>query len=123
MKRLYWVENYEYRVDKISTRPKSFHPRELYWPFPEKYYQSIGFTVYNFLFRFKNAPNSISTLLNTQDNLINVESGLEEAENNLTERLFFPSKKATEDKITEYKAIRLIQLFFIKNYSNRFEAA
>ena len=80
---------YEYRVGKNNARPKSFHPRELDWSFPDKYYQSIGFTVYNFSFRFKNAPNSIRALLNPQNNLINVESGLEQAENNLTEELFF----------------------------------
>ena len=79
----------EYRVGKNNARPKSFHPRELDWSFPDKYYQSIGFTVYNFSFRFKNAPNSIRALLNPQNNLINVENGLEQAENNLTEELFF----------------------------------
>ena len=66
-------------------------------------YSSIGFIVHGFSFEFKNAPRSISNVLNPQVDLINVENGLEEATNDLTEELFFSSKKSIEEKITEQK--------------------
>ena len=94
---------FEYCINHVKAQ--KFHTRELDWPFPEKYYSSIGFTVHGFSFEFKNAPRSISSILNPQDDPINVENGLEEAINDLTEELFFSSKKSTEEKITELKAI------------------
>ena len=83
---------FEHRINDIKAQ--TFHTRELDWPFPEKYYSSIEFTIHRFLFEFKNAPRSISSILNRQDGLINVENGLEEATNNLTEELFFSSTKS-----------------------------
>ena len=57
------------------------------WPFPDKFYSSIGFTVHGFSFTFKNAANDLSMILNPLNNLINVESGLEEVENTLIDEL------------------------------------
>ena len=95
---------YEYRINKNNKRPLNIHPRDLDWPFPEKFYQSIGFTVHGFSFKFKNLPNSLSSILNPSDNLINIESNTEQAENILTEELF-SKKKDIEEKIVEYKGI------------------
>ena len=89
---------HEYRINRHENRTVNFYPKDLDWPFPDKYFESIGFTVSGFSFKFKNAPNSISAILNPQDNLINVENGLEEAENNLTEELFFHRKKLLKKK-------------------------
>ena len=90
---------FEYCINDVKAQ--KFHTRELDSPFAKKYYSSIGFTVHGFSFEFKNAPRSISSILNPQDGLINVENGLEEATNDLTEELFFSSKKSIEEKIAE----------------------
>ena len=83
---------YEYQIDKNNKRPLNIHPRDLDWPFPDKFYESTGYTVHGFLFRFKNLPNSISSILNPSYDLINIESNTEQAENNLTEELFSKKK-------------------------------
>ena len=84
---------------------RSIHPRDLDWPFPDKFYSSIGFTVHGFSFTLKNAPNNLSTILNLSNDLINIESNLEEVENTLTDQLFYPVKKDIKEKIEEYNAI------------------
>ena len=96
---------YEYQINRNNKRPLNIHPRDLDWPFPEKFYQSIGFTIHGFSFKFKNLPNSLSSILNPSDNLINIESNTEQAENNLTEQLFSKKKKDLEEKIVEYRGI------------------
>ena len=83
---------YEYQINRNNKRPLNIHPRDLDWPFPEKFYQSIGFTVHRFLFKFKNLPNSLSSILNRSDNLINIESNTKQAGNILIEELFFKKK-------------------------------
>ena len=70
------------------------------WPFPNKFYSSIGFKVHGFSFTFKNAANNVSIILNLPNDLINVESGLEEVENTLINKLFYSVKKIKE-KIEE----------------------
>ena len=74
---------YEYQVDE-NKRAINIHPRDLGWPFPDKFYESIGYTIHGFSFKFKNLPNSLSHILNPSDNLINIESNTKQAENNLT---------------------------------------
>ena len=83
----------EYQIDKNNKRPLHIHPRDLDWPFPAKFYDSLGYTVHGFSFKFKNLPNSLSSILNPSDNLINIESNTEQAWNNLTEELFSKKKK------------------------------
>ena len=65
--------------------------------------QDKSFTA-DFLFTFKNTANNLSIILNPSNDLINVESGLEEVENTLIDELFYTVKKIKE-KIEEYKAI------------------
>ena len=89
---------YEYQIDKNNKRTLSIHPGDLDWPFPDKFYDSIGYTVHGFSFKFKNLPNSLSSILNPSDNLINIESNTEQAENNLTEELFSKKKKILKKK-------------------------
>ena len=95
---------YEYSRNS-NQWTRSIHPRDLDWPFPDKFYSSIGFTVHGFSFTLKNAPNNLSTILNPSNDLINTESNLEEVENTLTDQLFYPVKKDIKEKIEEYNAI------------------
>ena len=96
---------YEYQIDKNNKRPLNIHPRDLDWPFLDKFYESKGYTVHGFLFKLKNLSNSLSSILNPSDNLINIESITEQAENNWTEELFSKKKKDIEEKIAEYEII------------------
>ena len=50
------IKLYQYTSVKNNRKIKPFHPRDLDWLFPDKWYQSIGFTIHGFLFKFKNAP-------------------------------------------------------------------
>ena len=100
---------YEYRIRNNNI--VNFNPKDLNWPFPAKYYQSIGYTVHGFSFKFKNTDNKLSVVLNPNDDLINIESGVENTINNLTEELF-SNKKTIKQKIAEYNVIP------IKNFIN-----
>ena len=100
---------YEYRI--WNNNIVNFNPKDLNWSFPAKYYQSIGYTVHGFSFKFKNTDNNLSAILNPNDDLINIESGVENANNNLIEELF-SNKKTIEQKIAECNAIP------IKNFIN-----
>ena len=112
---------YEYRIDGDKNKTINIHPRDLDWPFPEKYYQSIGYTIHGFSFKFKNVDNNLSALLNTEDDLTNVESGIEKVDNNITEELF-SNKKNIEEKIAEYQAVPtknfVNESFFLYDKSN-----
>ena len=46
----------------------------------------------DFLFTFKNTANNLSIILNPSNDLINVESGLEEVENTLIDERFYTVK-------------------------------
>ena len=76
------------------------------WPFPDKFYSCIGFTVHGLSFTFKNAANNLSIILNPSNDLINAESGPEEVENTLIDE-FFSSVKNIKEKIEEHKAIQI----------------
>ena len=101
---------YEYRI--TYNAKVNFNPKDLDWLFPAKYYQSVGYKVHGFSFKFKNADNNLSAILNPNDDLINIESGVKNANNNLTKELFSNKKKTIEQKIAEYNAIP------IKNFIN-----
>ena len=112
---------YEYRINRNKKRLKAIHLKNLDWPFPDKFYESIRYTIHGFLFKFKNLPNSLSSILNPSNNLTNIESNTEQAENNLTEELF-PKKKDIEEKIAEYKIIPttnfINESYFLHDKSN-----
>ena len=104
---------YEYASEgNYFIRP--LNRNNLDWHFPDKFYSSIGFTVHGFSFTFKNAANNLSIILNPSNDLINVESGLEEVENTLIDELFC-SVKRVKEKIEEYKAIP-IKYFMNESY-------
>ena len=75
------------------------------WPFPDKIYKSMGYTVHGFSFRFKYALPNIDAILNLTKYLINAESGTEDVENTLTDEIFYLVKKDIREKIKEYNAI------------------
>ena len=81
----------------------------------------MGYTVHGFSFTFKSAANNLSTILKLSNDLINVESGLEEVENTLIDELFYTVKKIKE-KIEEYNAIPIKHFinesYFLYNKSN-----
>ena len=91
---------YEYRINRNKKRPLNIHPRDLDWPFPEKFYETIGYTVYGFSFKFKNAPANLKSILNPQDDLMNDgdNDNLEKANNNFTNKFFFPAKQQLKKK-------------------------
>ena len=104
---------YEYASEgNYFIRP--LNRNNLDWSFPDKFYSFIGFTVQGFSFTFKNAANNLSIILNPSNDLINVESGLEEVENTLIDELFYTVKKIKE-KTEEYKAIP-IKRFINESY-------
>ena len=90
-------------------------------PFPDKYYNAIGFTVDGFLFTLKNLSDNLKTILNPTNDLINIERGGEEVENTLTKDLFYDINKIKE-KIKEYNVIPtknfINEGYFLYNKSN-----
>ena len=44
-------------------------------PFPDKYYDTIEFTVDEFLFTLKKLSDNLKTILNPSNDLINIERG------------------------------------------------
>ena len=99
---------HKYQINKKNKnliKPIEINSKDLDWPFSEKFYESIGFTVSGFSFEFKNAPSNLKSILNPPNDLINVESGIKQAENSLNEALFHVNKKNIEEKIAEYIAI------------------
>ena len=75
------------------------------WPFPDKFYKSIGYTIHGFPFKFRYAPSIIASILNPTRYLINAQSVIEDIKNTLTDEIFYPIKKDIKEKIEEYKAI------------------
>ena len=86
-------------------KPIEINSKDLDWPFPEKFYDSVRFTVSGFSFEFKNAPSNLKSILNPPNDLINVESGIKQVQNSLKQALFHVNKKNIEEKIAEYIAI------------------
>ena len=84
---------YEYQInknDKNLIKPIEINSKDLGWLFPEKFYESIGFTVSGFSFEFKKS---------------NVERGIKQVENSLNKALFYENEKNIEEKIAKYIVI------------------
>ena len=77
----------------------------------DKWHNSIGYTIfiqirlYRFSFKIEKAPAELKTILDPKDNLINVESDIEEI--NLPDEENFLTKIEREiaNKLSEYRAI------------------
>ena len=112
---------YEYKINPSNKRIENIPIIDLDWPFPDKYYKSIGFTINGFDFCFKNLPAALTNILDPSPNLINTETNTEQIDNTLTLELF-ASKKNIEDKISEYNTIPtknfINESFFLYDKSN-----
>ena len=95
---------YEYKINPSNKRVENIPIIDLDWPFPDKYYKSIGFAINRFDFCFKNLPVALTNILDPSPNLINTETNTEQIDNTLTLELF-ANKKNIEDIISEYNAI------------------
>ena len=93
------------------------------FPFPEKYYKNIGFTIHGFSFKFNNAlVHNLKSILNPPDDLINdgENNNTELVDNNLTSNLFFEKqpfyKKCKNTK--QFQQRILLMKVFLYNKSN-----
>ena len=57
---------YEYNSDLNHTSNIGLSTKTMDWPFPEKDYKSIGYTVHGFRFAFLKVKTSISNIINTK---------------------------------------------------------
>ena len=96
---------HEYKINPSNKRVENIPIIDLDWPFPNKYYKSIGFAINGFDFCFKNLLVALTNILDPSPNLINTETNTEQIDNTLTLESF-ANKKNIEDKISEYNAIR-----------------
>ena len=67
---------YEYVQSNNNTFNLTGENLDFY--FPAKLYNSIGYTINGFSFKIEKAPAELKTILDPKDNLINVESGIED---------------------------------------------
>ena len=72
---------------------------------PNKWYRSIGFTINGFSFKIEKAPAELKTILDPKDNLINVESGIEEINFPDEEKILTKTEREIANKLSEYRAI------------------
>ena len=95
---------YEYRRNTNDYFIRDFTLKDLDWPFPEKFFNLIGYTIHGFTFTL-NATNKIKRILNPSNCLINVEDNTETIQNELSAEIFYPVTKYIKEKLVEYNAI------------------
>ena len=77
----------------------------------DKWHNSIGYTIfiqiwlYRFSFKIEKAPAELKTILDPKDNLINVESGIEEINLPDEEKILTKTEREIANKLSEYRAI------------------
>ena len=105
---------YEFSSSKVNLNANQQLKQEdnNHFPFPEKYYKNIGFTIHGFPFKFNNAlVDNSKSILNPSDDLINdgENNNTELVDNNLTSHLFFEKQpfykkcKNTKQLLLSYK--------------------
>ena len=72
---------------------------------PDKWYNSIGYTINGFSFKTEKALAELKTILDPKDNLINVESGIEEINLPDEEKFLTKTEREIANKLSEYRAI------------------
>ena len=75
--------------------------REINWNFPNKYSKTLGLSVRDFSFTFPDLTDSLKTLFEPSQDLINKGTGTEKISSAPTQYLFFPQQKAIEDAIKD----------------------
>ena len=75
----------------VSTTIKTFvlSESEINWNFPEKYSKTLGLSVRGFSFSFPDGSDSLKTLFEPLQDLINKKTGIEEISSVPTQYLFF----------------------------------
>ena len=98
------VKLYEYN---LSNDIQSFNliGEELDFYLPDKWYNSIGYTIHEFSFKTEKALAELKTILDPKDNLINVESGIEEINLPDEEKFLTKTEREIANKLSEYRAI------------------
>ena len=79
---------YKYSTNGVGINNQytiDLHVSTFDWPFLDKFYRSIRYTVHGFSFKFKYTPSIIASILNKTRYLINAERGIEDIENTLTD--------------------------------------
>ena len=71
----------------------------------DKWYNSVGYTINGFSFKIEKAPAELKTILDPKDNLINVESGIEEINLPDEEKFLTKTEREIANKLSEYRAI------------------
>ena len=72
---------------------------------PDKWYNSIGYKINRFSFKIEKALAELKTILDPKDNLINVESGIEEINLLDEEKFLTKTEREIANKLSEYRAI------------------
>ena len=110
IKENYFCENeilgrklYEYVQSNNNTFNLTGEELDLH--LPNKWYRSIGFTINGFSFKIEKAPAELKTILDPKDNLINVESGIEEINLPDEEKFLTKTEREIANKLSEYRAI------------------
>ena len=92
-----------YEYVQCNSNTFNLTGEELDFHLPDKWYNSIGYTINRFSFKIEKALVELKTILDPKDNLINVESSIEEI--NLPDKEKFLTK--TEREIANYQHIEL----------------
>ena len=96
---------YECKKKTAGLLARSIQSTDLDWPFPETHFKNIGLTVRGFDFCYPNLSTSLKNFFQPSQNLLNIESGTEEASTVPTQYSFYPVQQQIEEKIKEYNAV------------------
>ena len=72
---------------------------------PSKWYNSISYTINGFSFKIEKAPAELKTILDPKDNLIDVDSRIEEINLPDDEKFLTKTEREIANKLSEYRAI------------------
>ena len=78
---------------------------ELDFYLSDKWYNSIGYTINRFSFKTEKAPAELKTILDPKDNLIDVDSRIEEINLPDDEKFLTKTEREIANKLSEYRAI------------------
>ena len=94
---------------------------------PDKWYNSIGYTINGFSFKIEKALTELKTILDPKDNLINLESGIEEINLPDEEKFLTKTEREIANKLSEYRAIPtknfINESYFLYDKSNLIKKA
>ena len=89
---------YEYKKTSPVSLSRAIQSNNLDWPFPQTYFKNIGLTVRGFNFFYPNLSTSLKNFFQPSQNLLNIESGTEEASTVPTQYSFYPTQQQKNQK-------------------------